>query len=293
MAHAHNVEVKNTFIHVVEEDKEEDVQDASSTRTRKRGLTDSMLLLGVVDSSGLGEADGSKNELCVLESPRPSFDHADFDAYFHPEKKGSAKISQQQAVKTLAISEHLEVPSEWQGKTSVMVRHISYRCTRFLFCNQLDNSGFQDLYDYVYVPVNTVRGTSKGYAFVNFVDDCAAFKFKLRFDGRLMDAIPGGNRRVEVLPANLQGYAENSAHYISKQSEVSASPSAFPAKSSQISTKASEDDKRSKIIHGDESPKQAVDIERSKKQPTRSICRHCQGHVLAKARFCSWCGKKL
>eukprot|EP00928_Gymnodinium_smaydae_P069412 TRINITY_DN5289_c0_g1_i2.p1 TRINITY_DN5289_c0_g1~~TRINITY_DN5289_c0_g1_i2.p1 ORF type:complete len:433 (+),score=58.36 TRINITY_DN5289_c0_g1_i2:37-1299(+) len=115
------------------------------------------------------------------------------------------------------------MPKEWQGKTSIMVRNISYKCTRATFFNMLKTAGFENLFDYVYLPVNAGRGTSKGYAFVNFIDDISAYRFKVRFDGQKVN-IPGGSKRLEVIPANLQGYSQNASHYITKQNDLSITP---------------------------------------------------------------------
>eukprot|EP00928_Gymnodinium_smaydae_P022509 TRINITY_DN1887_c1_g1_i1.p1 TRINITY_DN1887_c1_g1~~TRINITY_DN1887_c1_g1_i1.p1 ORF type:complete len:229 (-),score=21.29 TRINITY_DN1887_c1_g1_i1:711-1397(-) len=71
---------------------------------------------------------------------------------------------EEQVLEESLSPKHLEIPDEWRGKTSVMVRNISYKCTRTLFCDELDKRGFQNLFDYVYIPINAGRGTSKGHA---------------------------------------------------------------------------------------------------------------------------------
>eukprot|EP00928_Gymnodinium_smaydae_P069418 TRINITY_DN5289_c0_g5_i1.p1 TRINITY_DN5289_c0_g5~~TRINITY_DN5289_c0_g5_i1.p1 ORF type:complete len:328 (+),score=37.32 TRINITY_DN5289_c0_g5_i1:74-1057(+) len=111
------------------------------------------------------------------------------------------------------------LPSEWQGKTSVMVRNISYKCTRAVFYNMLKRAGFEDSFDYLYLPVIAGRDTSKGYAFINFSDDATAYRFKVHFDGKKLD-MPKANKLIEVIPAKLQGFSENESHYIAKQNEL-------------------------------------------------------------------------
>eukprot|EP00928_Gymnodinium_smaydae_P069417 TRINITY_DN5289_c0_g4_i3.p1 TRINITY_DN5289_c0_g4~~TRINITY_DN5289_c0_g4_i3.p1 ORF type:complete len:312 (+),score=23.05 TRINITY_DN5289_c0_g4_i3:68-1003(+) len=114
---------------------------------------------------------------------------------------------------------HDVLPSEWQGKTSVMVRNIPYKCTRPMFFEAVKRAGFENLYDYAYMPLNAGRATSKGYAFLNFSDDITAYRFKVHFDGKKMD-VPKKSKLLEVIPANLQGYLRNEAHYITKQHEL-------------------------------------------------------------------------
>eukprot|EP00928_Gymnodinium_smaydae_P055216 TRINITY_DN3880_c0_g1_i2.p1 TRINITY_DN3880_c0_g1~~TRINITY_DN3880_c0_g1_i2.p1 ORF type:complete len:312 (-),score=38.74 TRINITY_DN3880_c0_g1_i2:470-1405(-) len=191
------------------------------------------------------------------------------------------------------------VPSEWQGKSSVMVRNISYKCTRGMFRDELCKAGFEGLFDYVYVPVNVGRGTSKGYAFVNFVDAQTAFTFKQRFDGNRMD-VPGGMKLLEVIPANLQGYAKNVSHYIDKQNEVSAT-----LKSRQVSLPRAADVRgewkangvaATGTFGGSRKPSEnvAVTSELNEKYAGPGpYCPMCGKHVLSKARFCQWCGAEL
>eukprot|EP00928_Gymnodinium_smaydae_P091066 TRINITY_DN74772_c0_g1_i1.p1 TRINITY_DN74772_c0_g1~~TRINITY_DN74772_c0_g1_i1.p1 ORF type:complete len:340 (-),score=10.24 TRINITY_DN74772_c0_g1_i1:188-1207(-) len=102
------------------------------------------------------------------------------------------------------------VPDEWRGKTSVLVRNLSYMCTRKIFEEML-KEGFDGLYDYLYVPMDVARSTSKGYAFVNFVDPPTAYRFHQVFH-RSMPSIPGTLKLLDVIPSHLQGRAANVSH---------------------------------------------------------------------------------
>eukprot|EP00928_Gymnodinium_smaydae_P048170 TRINITY_DN3219_c0_g2_i1.p1 TRINITY_DN3219_c0_g2~~TRINITY_DN3219_c0_g2_i1.p1 ORF type:complete len:265 (-),score=25.31 TRINITY_DN3219_c0_g2_i1:291-1085(-) len=102
-----------------------------------------------------------------------------------------------------------DIPTEWQNKTSVMVRNIPYKCTPTMFEHELNKAGFEDLFDYVYVPVNPGRTTTKGYAFVNFVDARTAYRFKQQFESTMMN---GSKKQLEVIPSHMQGFTSNSLH---------------------------------------------------------------------------------
>eukprot|EP00928_Gymnodinium_smaydae_P022511 TRINITY_DN1887_c2_g1_i1.p1 TRINITY_DN1887_c2_g1~~TRINITY_DN1887_c2_g1_i1.p1 ORF type:complete len:336 (-),score=34.93 TRINITY_DN1887_c2_g1_i1:403-1410(-) len=186
-----------------------------------------------------------------------------------------------------------DLPSEWQGKTSVMVRNVSYKCTRTMLCNEMNKAGFEEKFDYVYLPVDAARGTSKGYAFVNLMDDVTAYKFKEYFDGRRMDIPGGGGKRLEVIPSNLQGYSQNASHYVSKQNELSVAAK-VPATTLRANAV-----KPGKVDQSSVSP-QSVSKAEAANAPSGSVdqaqmskCRKCNGPVLAKARFCQWCGAGL
>eukprot|EP00928_Gymnodinium_smaydae_P032603 TRINITY_DN23565_c0_g1_i4.p1 TRINITY_DN23565_c0_g1~~TRINITY_DN23565_c0_g1_i4.p1 ORF type:complete len:277 (+),score=34.54 TRINITY_DN23565_c0_g1_i4:51-881(+) len=276
MACAHAVVVKNTFINLLE--KSEEDSDAFPRQwsdplprphymdTQEQDDADTVTKAGLVEDKSLFESpqtsvgcDDFQSDCCSREewssvdtpvtSPRAhALAYAPFGCV-----DAAGGLLQQQMFGKLANATPIDIPSEWQGKTSVMVRNISYKCSRMMFCEELDRAGFQNQYDYVYVPVNAGRGTSKGYAFANFADDRTAYRFKVHFDGFKMN-VPGGVKLLEVIPANLQGYAQNASHYISKQSEMSVAP--------------------------------------SEEHPTQSCCQ-CQAKVLTRARFCQWCGAGL
>eukprot|EP00928_Gymnodinium_smaydae_P085847 TRINITY_DN6951_c0_g1_i1.p1 TRINITY_DN6951_c0_g1~~TRINITY_DN6951_c0_g1_i1.p1 ORF type:complete len:286 (+),score=38.33 TRINITY_DN6951_c0_g1_i1:64-921(+) len=285
MACAHVVMVKNTFINLLENNEDDDaafprqwsdpLPRPSFVDTQEQDDTDAVTdaeLAKVTDAlesprTSVG-CDDSASDCCSREewssvdtpvmSPRaqtlPCAPPGRFDAagvVLHQDVFGEFGRH--------AIASPIDVPSEWQGKTSVMVRNISYQCSQIMFCEELNKAGFQGQYDYVYVPINAVRGTSKGYAFANFVDDRTAYRFKMHFDGVKMN-VPGSVKRLEIIPANLQGYAQNASHYMAKQSEVSTA-SSIPA-----------------VV--------------SEEQPTRS-CHQCQAKVPIGARFCQWCGVGL
>eukprot|EP00928_Gymnodinium_smaydae_P075277 TRINITY_DN58293_c0_g1_i1.p1 TRINITY_DN58293_c0_g1~~TRINITY_DN58293_c0_g1_i1.p1 ORF type:complete len:339 (+),score=37.68 TRINITY_DN58293_c0_g1_i1:66-1082(+) len=98
----------------------------------------------------------------------------------------------------------VDVPPEWQGKSSVMIRNLAVYCTENYVDNMIKKAGFEGTYDYLYMPV-TAAGVSKGYAFVNFFEAHTAYRFKCLCEKRQMGlAAPGAT--LNVRPANLQWY---------------------------------------------------------------------------------------
>jgi len=63
------------------------------------------------------------------------------------------------------------------GVTTLMIRNLPAEVTQTLFLQELDQSGFVDLYDFAYMPSSFESQEGKGYAFVNFVSVAVAGSF--------------------------------------------------------------------------------------------------------------------
>eukprot|EP00928_Gymnodinium_smaydae_P008975 TRINITY_DN13312_c0_g1_i1.p1 TRINITY_DN13312_c0_g1~~TRINITY_DN13312_c0_g1_i1.p1 ORF type:complete len:311 (+),score=38.33 TRINITY_DN13312_c0_g1_i1:58-990(+) len=310
MVYAHTVVVKNTFINVL---------DIDEGGTLARQMSEPVPQVSFVDSLPDTEARGSKKDEPFgvpsgLESRRTSagqemaghserisFGPEEWSSVNTPILNACESPSPRESCSAYASFESFDgllqqpsgsaqtgIPSEWEGKTSVMIRNISYKCTRTMFCDELRKAGFEGLFDYVYVPINAGRGTSKGYAFANFLDASTAYSFKEHFDGRKLD-IPGGVKRLEVIPANLQGFTQNASHYLTKQSEDD-----VPLPRLSL--------RRHMPFDGDQSGKSdasstlavaTIAAPCPRKQVKLVSCRQCNGKVLPTSRFCQWCGVGL
>eukprot|EP00928_Gymnodinium_smaydae_P061090 TRINITY_DN4516_c0_g2_i1.p1 TRINITY_DN4516_c0_g2~~TRINITY_DN4516_c0_g2_i1.p1 ORF type:complete len:313 (+),score=27.95 TRINITY_DN4516_c0_g2_i1:59-997(+) len=286
---SNNMVIKNTFINVIEDDN--GVNLASRPRlksdpTSQLCLTQSAVLDGT--ESRIAEANTSTS------SPRTFVPEFEYEMASTSSQEWSSRDS---PFCNSSVSERLDsstarvrqntIPMEWQGKTSVMVRNISYKCTRGMLGDELKRVGFGDLFDYLYVPVNTARNTSKGYAFINFLDASSAYRFKELFHGRRMD-LPGGTKLLEVIPANLQGYNKNVSHYIDKQNELSAAAKPF-----LVNERSNESGRRT-LVNPAIKPANCMDgTPQPESSQTIAVCHRCQNHVLSKSRFCQWCGAEL
>eukprot|EP00928_Gymnodinium_smaydae_P001356 TRINITY_DN10501_c0_g2_i1.p1 TRINITY_DN10501_c0_g2~~TRINITY_DN10501_c0_g2_i1.p1 ORF type:complete len:471 (-),score=67.42 TRINITY_DN10501_c0_g2_i1:695-2068(-) len=185
-----------------------------------------------------------------------------------------------------------DVPIEWRGKTSVMIRNISYQCFEGKLRDMLRRAGFENLFDYVFVPINASRGTSKGYAFVNFLEASIAHEFKKQFDGHKMD-ISGGSKRLEVIPANLQGRFENASHYEGKQGRSDAADLPLQVHLSQATVSFNQSSRSTVCGQRSNSPMKVVLRSRPEQGQQLLCCHRCQNRVLSSSRFCQWCGANL
>eukprot|EP00928_Gymnodinium_smaydae_P053437 TRINITY_DN37422_c0_g1_i1.p1 TRINITY_DN37422_c0_g1~~TRINITY_DN37422_c0_g1_i1.p1 ORF type:complete len:339 (-),score=20.09 TRINITY_DN37422_c0_g1_i1:478-1419(-) len=312
MACSHNFMVKNTFINV---DMDEFPNEVESAKSLTRTKSDPTLGTSIGDIPKPGDVTGrtsggpdkgtraswsrgtSETSVGYEDSEGASHSQVEWsstdatphacDAGFSAQI-GTASLSWLNNPKATHLSIGKDgIPSEWQGKTSVMVRNVSYKCTRTMFTDTLNSAGFENAYDYVYLPVNVGRGTSKGYAFVNFSDDITAYRFKEQFDGRTMN-IPGGSKKLEIIPANLQGYSQNASHYITKQTEL-AIPTGKPS-AGQLPTTSL---KQGGNQNMNRKPAEQVHAPAySQEQSSSHSCCQCNRGVLTGASFCQWCGTR-
>mmetsp|Transcript_30379 Transcript_30379/g.87004 ORF Transcript_30379/g.87004 Transcript_30379/m.87004 type:complete len:412 (-) Transcript_30379:73-1308(-) len=87
-----------------------------------------------------------------------------------------------------------------------MMRNIPKRCTRASITQLLDLAGFKGEYDLVYVPISRSTCSNLGFAFVNFCNVLASFRFACQFHGvPVKDLFPasGSDKILGVLHAAL------------------------------------------------------------------------------------------
>mmetsp|Transcript_21789 Transcript_21789/g.74897 ORF Transcript_21789/g.74897 Transcript_21789/m.74897 type:complete len:347 (+) Transcript_21789:385-1425(+) len=64
-----------------------------------------------------------------------------------------------------------------------MLKNIPNRCGQDALASWLNTSGFEGLYDMLYMPLDKVSGSNLGYAFINFEGSAACSKFLHTFHG--------------------------------------------------------------------------------------------------------------
>jgi hypothetical protein len=74
-------------------------------------------------------------------------------------------------------------PARIHTPTTVMLRNLPNRAKLVRFQEHLINLGGADLYESVYMPVDTRTGMNKGYAFVHFKSQALAAKFTAKVAG--------------------------------------------------------------------------------------------------------------
>eukprot|EP00928_Gymnodinium_smaydae_P044919 TRINITY_DN29989_c0_g1_i1.p1 TRINITY_DN29989_c0_g1~~TRINITY_DN29989_c0_g1_i1.p1 ORF type:complete len:390 (-),score=36.97 TRINITY_DN29989_c0_g1_i1:713-1882(-) len=119
-----------------------------------------------------------------------------------------------------------KVPLEWQGKTSVMLKNIPYVCTYQGLRDALQEAGFAHDYDYMYMPMDADTSSNRGYAFINFLNDEAAYHFRMHFNFRKWQGGCSWPKLLEVTPANLQGTQNRTRFSSCRKLRKKASPTA-------------------------------------------------------------------
>jgi len=70
-----------------------------------------------------------------------------------------------------------------ESRTTVLLRRLPANFTRSDLLEVLDSEGFKDCYDFVYMPVDFVKWSSFGYAFINLASHKEALRMWHHFDG--------------------------------------------------------------------------------------------------------------
>eukprot|EP00747_Dinoflagellata_sp_TGD_P211217 gnl/TRDRNA2_/TRDRNA2_84418_c0_seq3.p1 gnl/TRDRNA2_/TRDRNA2_84418_c0~~gnl/TRDRNA2_/TRDRNA2_84418_c0_seq3.p1 ORF type:complete len:469 (-),score=94.35 gnl/TRDRNA2_/TRDRNA2_84418_c0_seq3:1233-2639(-) len=104
------------------------------------------------------------------------------------------------------------VSDEWAEVRTIVIRNLPNKYTQQLLIEEINSRGFADTFDFLYLPIDPSTDANRGYAFVNFADTNDALRFKAEFDGRQMARFDS-SKFVVVMPAALQGFDANYAHY--------------------------------------------------------------------------------
>lgn len=121
-----------------------------------------------------------------------------------------------QAVTAVSAEPMFRTPAEFENKTTVMIRNLPFRYSQDMLVKDLNESGFTDAFDFVYLPMNSKTDSSKGYAFVNFSSAACSWNCKIAFEGRPMMQY-GSDKVLSVVPAAVQGYEANYEHFAGKR----------------------------------------------------------------------------
>jgi len=99
--------------------------------------------------------------------------------------------------------------------TTLMIRNIPNHYTQLTMVRELEGLGFQDSYDFLYVPLDKGTNGSVGYCFVNFISPEWAQRCTQVFVGRPFERQRRDRRsKVAVVSiAHLQGLEANLRHY--------------------------------------------------------------------------------
>jgi len=96
--------------------------------------------------------------------------------------------------------------------TTVMVRNLPNRLSQNRMIEELNNLGFNDTFDFLYIPLDLGTMSNVGYAFVNFTHPVWAAKCMQMLPGASLTRKSSG-KVIATSPAYLQGLEANMQHY--------------------------------------------------------------------------------
>lgn len=111
-----------------------------------------------------------------------------------------------------AMPPDMVIPQLWANKTTVMMRNLPNKYTQRMLLTEVNQTGFLGTFDFLYLPIDPETAANRGYAFLNFIDPGFAWMFKTSYEGRKMNRFKS-TKVVSVMPATLQGFDANYAHY--------------------------------------------------------------------------------
>mmetsp|Transcript_115746 Transcript_115746/g.327311 ORF Transcript_115746/g.327311 Transcript_115746/m.327311 type:complete len:439 (-) Transcript_115746:138-1454(-) len=106
----------------------------------------------------------------------------------------------------------IKPPPEWANTTTVMMRNLPNKYSQRMLLMEINHTGFLGSFDFLYLPIDPETAANRGYSFLNFIDPGYAWMFKLSYEGHKMKRF-NSNKVVSIVPATLQGFEANYAHY--------------------------------------------------------------------------------
>jgi len=200
--------------------------------------------------------------------------------------------------------------SSWDNVQTVMLRNLPNKVTQQTLLWELEDSGFTQAYDFVYLPIDPDTNANKGYAFINFIDASYAAMFRSRFDGQRF-ANSNSDKVMSTWPAALQGFEANYAHYSNarvKHREAHARPlflrdpqngsmcvtpnrlvnAPFPQPPTRPQRQPT--DNLQRPFHNNEPSSVCPANVRTRQGPATKICCECGQRVASGFKFCEFCG---
>jgi len=101
---------------------------------------------------------------------------------------------------------------EWAHVYTVMMRNLPNKVTQQQLLQHLDDEGFLNAYDFMYLPIDPETNANRGYAFINFTTLGMALIFRMHFEGQRFSNFHS-NKVLSIVPAKLQGFEANYSHY--------------------------------------------------------------------------------
>lgn len=231
----------------------------------------------------------------------------------------ASNASMQMAVAALLGSDNAQdQPQAWNNILTVMMRNLPNKVCQTMLLSEINAAGFQGAYDFLYLPIDPDTEANRGYAFINFITPGHAFMFKMRFQGKKFGDF-NSHKVVSVVPATLQGFDANYAHY-SKTRITQGDPACRPLFLREPLVTKSQRGGRNKtqslidlaakqlrkqqhrlnIMEGKQRDfpasqgKQNTGVDASDSNTTvAKFCPYCGGSIQSHFKFCQYCGQNV
>lgn len=174
--------------------------------------------VGYGDSAGGDRDDGGQcwQSPAAEDGPRAADRQRRMEA---PKQRGSASWSTT-TKSHIYVPKRVDFKKEFQKQgdecviTTVMIRNIPNQYHRHTLMLELDTSGFQGKYNFLYLPIDMATRMNVGYAFVNFISPDDALACMESMDGYMFTYFRRNCKRpAQVSVAHIQGLEQNLAHW--------------------------------------------------------------------------------
>jgi hypothetical protein len=148
-------------------------------------------------------------------------------------RSGNGSLDHKNVRRTVDFAAEYASREDIQVVTTLMLRSMPRNFSRRKLFALLDDNGFKDRYDFLYLPLDSSTHCSVGYAFVNFLDPDSAAEFKTMMYGYTFPGFPYNDprdsrkRAMHISTAHLQGVERNLEH-LRMSAVLTSNPAARP-----------------------------------------------------------------
>lgn len=151
---------------------------------------------------------------CQSTSTSPGDTSEGSDGQSTPESSTPRAAKQNDAAQAPA-----DGPLFWpEGATTVMLKNIPNRYTVEELLAEILAEGFEDTFDFLYLPIDFCSKRNRGYAFVNFKEPAIAEEFMRSFHEIRLTRYPT-QKILQVAPALTQGFEANMKQFVRKDAQ--------------------------------------------------------------------------
>lgn len=98
------------------------------------------------------------------------------------------------------------------GCTTVMIRYIPSKYTQNKLMGEINYDGFDGLYDFFYLPIDTRNHGNRGFGFINFLSAISAEMFYNKYHGQYFKHFEATSP-IAVMPADVQGFEQSAERF--------------------------------------------------------------------------------